>query len=705
MSQVFKVGRRDFVRISAGAGAGLWLGVNLPGVAEAAAPRAFQPSAFLSVDEAGAVTVWVAKSEMGQGVRTSLPMLVAEELEADWSRVRVEPALADAKYGNMGTGGSTSIRTNWEPLRKVGAAAREMLLVAAAREWGVEARACRAEGGAILGPGGKRLGYGALAAAAARLPVPKDPPLKDPKDFRIVGRPTRRLDSGDKVTGRAVFGIDVRVPRMLHAVVARCPVYGGKVRSFDAARTRAVSGLRGVHQVPSGVAVVASSTWAALQGREALAVAWDEGPAAALDSAAIRASFEKAMERPQGVARREGAGAAGLGIAVRRIEAVYELPFLAHATMEPMNCTADVRAGGATIWAPTQSPQWIQEAVGKALGIPERKVTVHTTLLGGGFGRRSMTDFAVEAALVSRAAGAPVKVTWTREDDMGHDFYRPASLHRLAAGLDAEGRLVAWTHRVVAPSIARQIFGRPSFRPGVERPDVVEGAWDLPYGVPAIEVDYAIPEVPVPVGWWRSVYSSQTAFANECFLDEVAAAAGADPLRVRRSLLAKEPRLLGVVELAAARAGWGSPLLPGRGRGLACHFSFGSWVAEVAEVSVEGGKVRVHRVVAAVDCGTVVNPSTARAQVESAVIYGLSAALRGEITVERGRARQTNFDRYEPLRIHEVPEIEVHFVESAAAPSGLGEPGLPPVAPALANAVFAATGKRVRRLPLSSAGL
>jgi len=700
MSAVFKLSRRRFLELSAGAAAGLALGVGRPGRAGAAGTTSFAPSAFLSIDETGAVTVWVTKSEMGQGVRTSLPMLVAEELEADWSRVRIEPALAEARYGSMGTGGSRSIRSLFLPLRQVGAAAREMLVAAAAARWGVDAGTCRAERGAVLhGPSGRRLGYGELVAQAAKLPVPKDPALKSPKEFRLIGKRVPRLDTPDKIDGRAVFGIDVRVPGMLHAVVARAPAYGARVAGFDADRARAVPGVRGIHQVPSGVAVVADSTWAAMQGREALRVTWDAGPNAALDDGAIGRLYEERSRAPEGVARKEGEGAKALERAARRLEAVYQVPFLAHATMEPMNCTAHVRGDGAEIWAPTQAPQWAQEEVAKALGLKPEAVKVHTTLLGGGFGRRSRYDFPVEAALVSKAAGAPVQVLWTREDDMRHDFYRPASLHRLAAGLDGKGHLLAWTHRVVAPSISRQLFGKAS-RSG-DRPDVVEGAWDLPYVAPAIEVDYAVPDVGVPVGWWRSVYSTQTAFANECFLDEIATAAKKDPYALRRELLPGNSRLRGALELAASRAGWGKPLARGRGRGIACHSSFGSHVAEVAEISVEAGRVRVHRVVCAIDCGQVVNPDTVEAQVEGAMVYGLSAALRGEISIERGLAKQGNFDDYEPLRMSEMPAVEVHIVPSSADPGGVGEPGTPPIAPAVANAVFAATGKRIRRLPLA----
>jgi isoquinoline 1-oxidoreductase subunit beta len=700
MSRIVKLGRRGFLKLSAGAGAGLWLGTTLPGDAEAAAPASFQPSAFLSIERGGRITVWVAKAEMGQGVRTSLPALIAEELDADWKRIDVQAAVAHPKYGEMMTGGSTSVRTNWDPMRKVGAAARQMLVAAAARRWRVDPASCRTQEGEVLGPGGKRLAYGDLVTAAARLPVPEAPRLKDPKDYRLVGKPLHRLDTPEKITGRAVFGLDVSVPNMLYAAVARCPVFGGKARSFDTAKARAVQGVRGVHAVASGIAVVADSTWAALKARDALVVQWDEGPAAKVDSASLRGQFQRAaLGAPEGVARKEGEGAAALARARRRIEATYEVPFLAHATMEPMNCTAHVREGRAELWLPSQAPQWAQAAVAKELGMSQEKVLVHALLLGGGFGRRAMPDVAVEAALVSRAVGAPVKVVWTREDDTQHDFYRPASLHRLVAGLDATGAPVAWTHRVVAPSIAKQIFGRPSLQPGGERPDMVEGAWDLPYAIPAIEVDYAMPEVPVPVGWWRSVYASQTAFANECFFDEIAIEAGKDPVALRAALLKNAPQLRAALLLAADKSGWGKPPPPGRARGVACHSSFFSHAAEVAEVSVEAGKVRVHRVVAAVHCGRVVNPDILAAQVESAIAYGLSAALQGEITLERGRVQQSNFDDYQPLRIDEMPAVEVHVVPSGDPPTGIGEPGLPPVAPAVMNAMFAATRHRVRRLP------
>ena len=698
MSAIRKMGRREFLARTGAAAAGLVLSVPLR-QALAAAPARLEPNAFLSVGEGGDVDVWVARSEMGQGVRTALPMIVADELGVDLGRVRVREALADPCYGQMMTVGSTSVRNGWEPLRKAGATAREMLVAAAAARWRVPAGACWAERGEVLGPGGRRTPFGELVSRASRLPVPADPPLRDPATFRLVGRPLHRLDSAEKLTGRAVFGIDVVRPGMLYGAVARAPAWGAKVASFDGARALEVPGVRGVHPVSTGVAVVASSTWAAFRGREALQVSWDEGPNAGLDSAEIHRSLETGLMSPTGTARKDGAGAAALEGAARRIEAVYELPFLAHAPLEPMNCTAEVRRGSAEIWAPTQGPQQLQEAVARALGLEAREVVVHTTLLGGGFGRRANPDFAVEAAEVARAAGAPVKVTWDREDDLAHDRFRPVSLHRLAGGLDAQGRVVAWAHRVAAPSILMQALGRPSFAPGGP-PDVVSGAHDPPYAFPALEVDYALVETAVPVWYWRSVYPSQTAFANECFVDELAAAAGRDPLELRLELLAHDPRMAAVVRLAAQRSGWGAPLPAGRGRGMACHLDVGTRVAEVAEVSVADGVVRVLRVVAAVDCGLCVNPDIAAGQIEGGIVFGLSAALKGEITVERGRVRERSFDDYPLLRLDEAPSVEVHFVESAAPPAGLGEPGVPPIAPAVANAVFAATGVRARRLPL-----
>jgi isoquinoline 1-oxidoreductase beta subunit len=695
--------RRDFLRSSALGGAGLVIAFYLPTQADLrgmGAQPPFQPNAWLQVDPQDNVTIWVGKSEMGQGVRTSLPMIVAEELDADWTRVRIEPALADArKYGNQLTGGSTSVRTSWGPLRKAGAQARAMLVAAAAQSWGVAPDSCRTENGAVVhDASGRRVRYGSLADAAAKLPVPEKPPLKNAKDFRIIGKSVPRLDTPSKVDGSAQFGIDVRVPGMLFAVVARCPVFGGKPARFDATRAKAVKGVRTVVPISSGVAVVADSTWAAFEGRKALDITWDEGPDAALTSAEISRMFAKLAAGPAAVAREEGDAEAALKRAARTLEAVYEVPFLAHATMEPMNATASVRPGFCDVWAPTQFPSLAQQIAGKIAGLPPEKVTVHITLLGGGFGRRAEGDFVADAVEASKAAGAPVQVLWTREDDVQHDHYRPASYHVLRAGLDGEGRLIAWTHRVVAPSISGQRGEK--LEGGLDR-SAVDGAADLPYAIPNLRVDYVMANTPVPVGYWRSVYASQTAFANECFLDEIAAAAGKDPVELRRDLLSKAPHHKAALELVAQKSGWGKALPAGRFRGLSVHKSFSSYVAQVAEVSLQtDGTPRVHRVVCAIDCGLPVNPGGVASQMQSGIVFGLSAALRGKITVEKGRVQQGNFDDYQPLRFDEMPQVEVHIVPSAEPPTGTGEPGLPPIAPAVANAVSAARGQRVRKLPI-----
>jgi len=695
--------RRDFLQTSALGGAGLVIAFYLPAKAELhgqGAPPSFQPNAWLQIDPEDNVTIWVGKSEMGQGVRTSLPMIVAEELDADWTRVRVEPALADSrKYGNQLTGGSTSVRTSWEPLRKAGAQARAMLIAAVAQSWGVAPNSCRTESGSVIHePSGRRAGYGSLVEAAAKLPVPEKPPLKNARDFRIVGQSLPRLDIPGKVDGSARFGIDARAPGMLFAVVARCPVFGGKLAHFDATRAKTVKGVRAVTPITSGVAVVADSTWAAMEGRKALDVTWNEGPHAALTSAEISRRFARLAAGPAAVAREDRAVDAALKRAARTLEAVYEVPFLAHATMEPMNATAYVHRGSCEVWAPTQFPSLAQQVAAKIAGLPPEKVTVHITLLGGGFGRRAEADYVTDAVEASKAVGAPVQVLWTREDDMQHDVYRPASYHVLRAGLDADGRLIAWTHRVVAPSIGAQ---RGEKVEGGLDTSAVDGAADLPYAIPNLRVDYVMANTAVPTGYWRSVYASQTAFANECFLDEIAAVAGKDPVELRRALLNKSPHHKAVLELVAEKSGWGQPLPAGRFRGLAVHKSFHSFVGEVAEVSLEkDGTPRVHRVVCAIDCGLPVNPAGVASQMQSGIVYGLSAALRGKITISKGRVQQNNFDDYQVLRFDEMPQVEVYIVPSSEPPTGTGEPGLPPIAPAVANAVSAARGQRVRKLPI-----
>ncbi|MBZ5646681.1 MAG: xanthine dehydrogenase family protein molybdopterin-binding subunit [Acidobacteriia bacterium] len=692
-----KTTRRDFLKVTGAAGAGLVIGFHLPSSLQAAPndPAAFEPNVWLQIDPAGKVTITCAKSEMGQGVRTSLPMIVAEELDADFAHVAVKQAMGDPKYGQQLTGGSTSVRTSLEKLRKAGATARAMLVAAAAKEWSVDAGACHTDKGFVTGPGGKRASYGSLAAAAAKLPVPKNVKLKDPKDFKIIGQPLPRTDLGEKVSGKAQFGIDVRLPGMLVANIARCPVFGGKVAKFDAAKAKAVPGVKHVVQVSSGVAVVGDSYWSAHKGREALEITWDEGPHARMNSADISQRFAELAKGEANVGEKHGDAGSALSQAAQKIEATYEVPFLAHATMEPMNCAASVKGNDIEVWAPTQFPENLREQGSSLLDVKPEQIKVHVTFLGGGFGRRAESDYALDALAVSKAISAPVKVVWSREDDMQHDWYRPASYHVLSGGLDAKGKLVAWKHRVVAPSIGGQ---RGWVKPGALDKDALDAAVELRYSIPNLLVDYVMANTGVPAGWWRSVYASQNALATESFIDELAAAAKTDPLEFRLAIA--NPRAAGVLKLAAEKAGWGKPA-GGRAQGIAMAFSFGTYVAHVAEVSLEHGIPRLRRVVAAVDCGMYVNPAIIEAQIMSAVVFGLSG-MRSAITVQNGRAQQSNFHDFEVPRLNDVPNVEVHLVKSGEKPGGIGEPGLPPLAPAVLNAMAAATGKRVRKLPLSA---
>jgi len=714
-----EINRRDFLRVGAAAGGGLLISLYLPEFATAgtdaglsqpgiaALPEGelstFAPNAFLRIGADDRVTLIIGQSEMGQGILTSLPMLLAEELEVDFSTVHFEQGPADKaffnpNFGGQITGGSASVKTFYQPLRKAGATAREMLIEAAAQTWNVPAKDCKAERGSVIHvASGKRLRYGELVEKAAKLTPPENAPLKDPKDFKLIGKATHRLDTSGKVNGSAVFGIDVKVPGMLTATVLRCPVFGGKVASFDDSKAKAVSGVRRIVQIDSGVAVVADSFWAAKKGREALEVKWDEGPRANQTSEDITRMFAAAVEKPGAVARKEGDVAAAFAKAAKKIEAVYEVPYLAHATMEPMNCTADVRADSCEVWGGIQAQTWSQGAAAKFAGLPPEKVNIHTTMLGGGFGRRAESDFVIEAVQISKAMGAPVKVIWTREDDMQHDFYRPGAYHKFAAALDDKGNIIAWLHRTTSSSIyAAHGFGNPPVDGAA-----VEGAKELPYAIPNLQVEWARQEPGIPVGFWRSVGHSHTAFVTECFLDELAAAGGKDPYELRRALLDKEPRHKRVLELAANKGDWGKPLPKGQARGIAVAESFGSFVAQVAEVTVgKDGNVRVNRVVCAIDCGPFVNPDTIEAQMQSCVVYGLTAALKGDITIERGRVKQRNFHDYPMLRMNEMPRVEVYIVPSTDKMGGVGEPGTPPVAPAVANAIFAATGKRVRKLPI-----
>jgi isoquinoline 1-oxidoreductase beta subunit len=687
--------RRGFLKAGAATAGGLFIGFHLPESSKLeAATTSTKLNAYIHIGSDDLVTFWIHKSEMGQGPMTSLSQLLAEELDCDWKQVRTVFAPVDPAYGPLqGTFGSMSIRTCWGPVRQAGASARDMLLDAAAQKWSVAKSQLRTENGQVINTAtNERLSYGSLAEAAGKLPAPAKVPVKDPKDFHLIGTSPKRLDTPLKVNGSAGFGIDARRPDMVYAVLARCPVFGGKVASFDDTKTKAVPGVIQVVQISNGVAVVADNTWSAMEGRRALQVQFDEGKNANLSSVGIRELFVNLAEKPGAVARNDGDVNAALAGGVKKLEAIYEVPYLSHAPMEPMNCTADVRADSAEVWVSTQMQTGSMGTTAKITGLPPSKIQIHTMFLGGGFGRRGGDDFVGEAVEVSKAIGKPVKLTWSREDDMQHDLYRPASYTKFAGALDKDGWPVAWNTRVVCPS-----FG--GLRNGVDRTSV-EGIIDLEYAIPNFHVDYHPPDVDIPVTYWRSVGFSQNTFFSESFLDELAVAAGKDPFEFRRHLLAKSPRLLGVLELAAEKAGWGKPLPAGHARGIAVVNNIGSYNAQVAEVSVDNGKLRVHHVVCAVDCGHVINPAGVEQQIQSGIVYGLSAALKGAITIEHGRVVQGNFNHYDVLRIDEMPVVEVHIVPSQAAPGGIGEASTPTIIPAVANAIFAATGKRLRKLPI-----
>jgi isoquinoline 1-oxidoreductase beta subunit len=704
------LGRRSFLKAGLAGATGLIVGMYLPGRREllaatvAAAPPAVL-NAWIQISPDDNVTILIAKSEMGQGVVTSLSMLAAEELECDWKKVRTEFAPAalvyfDPAFHMQGTGGSQTIHSCWEPMRKAGATAREMLIGAAAQKWSVDASECHAENGAVVHTVSKRrLTYGSLAVAASQIPAPTDVKLKDSSQFKIIGKPKKRLDTPAKVCGRASFGIDARLPGMLHAAVLRCPVFGGKVATFDATKAKAVPGVKDVVQISTGVAVVADNTWNAMEGRRALVVTWDEGPVAGTSSDSIWKMYAAAAEKPGVVSRKVGDADAGMASAAQKVEAVYLAPFQAHATMEPMNCTADVRPDRVDVWAPTQFQTPAQGIAAAIAGVKPEASFVHTTYLGGGFGRRGWSDFVTDACETSKAMKAPVQVTWSREDDIQHDYYRPASYARIAAGLDADGNPVAFTARIACDSINNWFFPG-SVKNGMDS-NSVEGISDIAYAIPNILVDYQLMSPGIPTGFWRSVGASQNGFFSESFVDELAAAAKKDPYEYRKALLSKQPRHLGVLNLAAEKAGWGTPLPKGVFRGIAVLEAFSTYVAEVAEISLaKDGTVKVHRVVVACDCGQVVNPSIAEQQAVGAVVFGLTQTLKGEITIAKGRVVQTNFADYDMLRMNEMPKVEVYFVPSQETPTGMGEPAVPPVAPAVCNAIFSATGKRVRRLPI-----
>jgi isoquinoline 1-oxidoreductase beta subunit len=703
--------RRDFLKVSVAASGGLLIGFQFPGLSSLAsaqtATAAFMPNAFVRIGTDERVTVIVNHSEMGQGVYTSLPMLLADELDADWSKVGYEPAPVDPKYnhpafGMQITGGSSSVWSGLDQFRQAGAAARAMLVAAAARQWKVDASTCRTESGAVLN-GNRKLTYGHLAAAAAKLPAPEHVQLKDPKDFKLIGKPIKRLDTSVKLNGKAEFGIDVKLPGMLNAVVARPPIFGAKMKTFDDSGARSMPGVRKIAAIPAGVAVIADTFWQAKVARDALRVEWDEGSMHDFETGKMIQDFRERAKTPGTSVRKDGDFDSALANSAKKISVVYEVPYLSHLMMEPLNCTVDLKADSCEVWTGSQFQTVDRANAAKTAGLPPEKVQLHTTFLGGGFGRRAnpQSDFVVEAVQVAKVAGVPVKVIWTREDDMAGGWYRPAFVHAIEGGIDASGNAVGWRSRLVGQSImAGTPFAAMMMKGKAYDPASVEGVDDLPYSIPNVTVESHQAEIGVPVQWLRSVGHSHTGFAVECFMDELAALAGKDPYQFRRALLQKQPRHLGVLDLAAQKAGWDKPLPKGMGRGIAVHFAFGSYSAHVVEVSVKDDKVRVHRMVCAIDCGQYVNPGIIQAQTESGAIFGASAALYQELTFEKGRLQQTNFHTFPVMRINECPEIETHIVDSKEKAGGIGEPGVPCAAPAIANAIFAATGKRVRRLPI-----
>jgi isoquinoline 1-oxidoreductase subunit beta len=704
--------RRTFLVTTAAAGGGLLLGVYLPrsiGAKAQVADETFAPNAFLRIRPDDSITLIMPQVEMGQGTYTSMSMLIAEELEVDLAKVGLEAAPpSDKLYANplLGfqvTGGSTSVPGFWEPLRRAGATARVMLIEAAAAQWNVEPASCRAEKGEVIAATGQRLNYGALVDAAAKLPVPDKVVLKAPEEFTLIGTPAKRLDTPEKVDGKAKFGIDAMLPGMKFATVAACPVFGGKLKSVDDSSTMAIKGVRQVVRIDNAVAVVGDHMWAAMQGLQALDIEWDEGPNANVTTESIVAQMARASENNGVVARADGDFAKAMPGAANRIDAVYEMPFLAHAAMEPMNCTVHVTKDSCEIWVGIQVVARAQATAAEVTGLPPEKVQVHNHLIGGGFGRRLDVDGITQAVAIAKQVDGPVKIVWSREEDIQHDVYRPYYYDRFTAGFDAQDRLVAYHHRVTASSILAR-WAPPAFVNGLDI-DAIDGAAEqMPYGIPNILVDYVRDEPPgLTTGWWRGVGPTHNIFVVESFIDELAAATKKDPVDFRRSLLANQPRVLGVLNLAAEMAGWGTSLPDGVGRGVSLQFAMGSYLSQVAEVEVsKDGEVKVRRVVCAVDCGQIVNPDTIVAQMEGGIIFGISAALWGEITLKGGRVEQHNFNDYRVLRINETPLIEVHLVKNTEAPGGIGEPGTVGIAPAVTNAIFAATGKRIRKLPIKT---
>jgi isoquinoline 1-oxidoreductase beta subunit len=709
------VSRRRFLKASAAAGGGLLLSLALPlarGEANAPGARTFEPNAFIRIGRDGRIVLIMHYVEMGQGTYTSIPMLIAEELEVDLSQVVLEHAPPNEKlyanplFGVQITGNSYAIRASWQPLREAGATARTMLIAAAAKRWNVDPASCRARSGVVYHEATRRSAkYGDLSAEAATMPVPEKVALKGPSEFKLIGTPAKRLDISTKVNGTAVYGIDVHPPGVKIATLAQSPVFGGRLKSVDDSAAKNVKGVRQIVRLDDAVAVVADHMWAAKQGLAALKIEWDDGPHAKLTTEDIARELEAATLNPGAVAQNIGDADKALASATTKVESTYEVPFLAHAAMEPMNCTVHVRKDDCEVWVGTQAIARAQAAAAKVAGMPLDKVVVHNHLIGGGFGRRLEVDGVIRAVEIARQVDGPVKVVWTREEDIRHDMYRPYFFDRISAGLNANGMPVAWNHRFAGSSIIARYLP-PAFENGID-PDTVEGAIDLVYGLPNLHVEYLRVEPPgIPTAFWRSVGPSHNVFVTESFIDELAAAAKKDPVEYRRALLEKSPRAKGVLELAAQKSGWGQPLPDRVGRGVSLQFVFGTYMAQVAEVEVaKDGTVQVRRVVCAVDCGTVVNPDTVQAQIQSAVMFGVTAALYGAVTLKNGRIEQSNFHDYQILRMNESPTVEVHIIRSAEPPGGMGEAGTSCIVPAVANAVFAATGKRLRKLPIDASAL
>jgi isoquinoline 1-oxidoreductase beta subunit len=705
--------RRSFLATGASVGGGLVLSLSLPfGRSEAAQSESFAPNAFIRIDSDGQVVLTMPYVEMGQGTYTSIPMLIAEELDVSLKQVRLEHAPANEKLyaspllGVQATGNSNAMRGAWKPLREAGATARIMLVEAAAKRWGVDAKSCRTQDGEVKhAPTRRRLKYGELAADAAHMPVPGNVALKRPEEFKLIGTPAKRLDTPAKVNGTAVYGIDARPPGVKIATLAQSPVFGGRVKSVDDTAAKTVKGVRQIVRLDDAVAVVADHMGAAKKGLAALKIEWDDGPHAGLTTEEIARELEQATLGSGTVAQNIGDADKALAGAATKVEATYQVPFLAHATMEPMNCTVHFRKDECEIWIGSQAMARVQAMAAKAAGLPPEKVIVHNHLIGGGFGRRLEADGAVRAVQIAQHVDGPVKVVWTREEDIQHDMYRPYWFDRISAGLNEQGRPVAWNNRFAGSSVIARWLP-PGFKDGLD-PDSTEGAIDLVYDLPNVHVEYVRVEPPgIPTSFWRSVGPSHNVFLTESFIDEMAAAAKQDAVAYRRSLLDKSPRAKAVLDLAAEKAGWGQSLPKRSGRGVSLQFVFGSYLAQVAEVEVsKEGAVRVRRVVCAVDCGTVVNPDTVQAQIQSAIVFGATAALYGEITLKNGRVEQTNFDTYQMLRMNEAPAIEVHIVKSTEPPGGMGETGTSAIVPAIANAIFAATGKRLRKMPVDASVL